>query len=274
MISRDIRRKGPGVFPALAMLAAGMYLGPGVGHAAEGVPLFVQRVESAAPTQEAVSKAEEQVREHKDVKLKEKMAVPPFHKRVEPPIREGEAFCQGCHRPQPHSKKLRTRSFLNMHSRFIACETCHFRPEDVRLDYRWFDYDARHPAGPDGSRFRTGRNLDNSVLIEGKLKIAPFYKGEPAFALPGTAFAERIADEWKNGDLPTRTTLKARLHTPLSKEGPACAKCHTEDRPMLDLAALGADSRQTAAIEKHVIPQFFDRYKSDDERLKIIDILH
>lgn len=243
------------------------------GSSFAGEPLFVQRVESAVPTQEAIGKAEEQVREHKDVKLREKMAVPAFHKRIEPPLHEGETYCQGCHRPQPHSKKLRTRSFLNMHSRYVACETCHFRPEDVRLDYRWFDYAARRPAAPDGSRFRTGRNLDNSVLIEGKFKIAPFYQGEPAFALPGTAFAERVGREWKEGDLSARAQLKARLHTPLSKEGPACAKCHTEDAPMLDLATLGADSRQAAAVRKHVIPQFFDRYQSDDERLKIIDIL-
>jgi DNA-directed RNA polymerase subunit M/transcription elongation factor TFIIS len=243
------------------------------GSSFAGEPLFVQRVESAVPNQEAIGKAEEQVREHKDVKLREKMAVPPFHLRVEPPLREGETYCQGCHRPQPHSKKLRTRSFLNMHSRFIACETCHFRPEDVRLDYRWFDYAARQPAAPDGSRFRTGGNLDNSVTIDGNFKIAPFYRGEPAFALPGTAFAERVGREWKEGDLSARAQLKARLHTPLSKEGPACAKCHTEDTPMLDLAALGADSRQAAAIRKHVIPQFFDRYQSEDERLKIIDIL-
>ncbi|CAI8766436.1 multiheme c-type cytochrome [Methylococcus capsulatus] len=243
------------------------------GSSFAGEPLFVQRVESAAPTREAIGKAEEQVREHKDVKLRERMAVPAFHKRIEPPLHEGETYCQGCHSPQPHSKKLRTRSFLNMHSRYVACETCHFRPEDVRLEYRWFDYAARRPAAADGSRFRTGRNLDNSVPIDGKFKIAPFYRGEPAFVLPGTAFAERVGREWQEGDLAARAQLKARLHAPLSKEGPACAKCHTEDSPLLDLSALGADSRQASAIRRHVIPQFFGRYQSDDERLKIIDIL-
>lgn len=236
-------------------------------------PLFVQRAEAARPDRQAIEKALEQVREHKDVKLREDLAVPPFHKRVEPPIREGEAYCQGCHKSLPHTKKLKDRAFLNMHSRYIACETCHFRPDDAILQFRWLDYNARKEAEPDGGRFRTGRNVDNSVLIDGSTKIAPFYLGQPAIAFRSSEYARKIGQEWETGDVEARARLKARIHSPLKKEGPACAKCHTEDRPMLDLLALGADRDRAAAIQRHVLPQFFGRYQTDEERLKIIDIL-
>jgi RNase P subunit RPR2 len=239
---------------------------------AHAEPLYVQRVEAARPTAEAVAKAREQVREHKDIQVRENLKVPPFHKRVDDPVRQGEAFCQGCHLPLPHTEQLRTRAFLNMHSRFIACETCHFRPENAALDYRWLDYASRQPA-PAQNRFRTGLGIDNAEPIPGGVKITPFRDGVPVIAFPGSDFAERILREWKDGDEAGRAGLKARLHAPLEKEGPACARCHGEDRPLLDLAALGAAPDQATAIRRHVIPQFFDRYKDDNERLKIIDIL-
>jgi len=234
-------------------------------------PLYIERVRSANPDAEALAKAADQIHEHKDVKLREDLKVPPFHKEG-PPLKEGEAFCQGCHLPLPHSKKLRTRSFLNMHTRYIGCETCHFRPEDVKFDYRWLDYGSQKQATVE-NRFRTGRKTDNAQVLDGSRKIAPFLGGEPAIVFPSTPFAEDIAKQWKAGDAGARAKLKARLHAPLKKEGPACGACHTEQNPMLDLIALGAEGEQATAIRRHVIPQFFGRYKADEDRLKIIDIL-
>ncbi len=60
---------------------------------------------------------------------------------------------------------------------------------------------------------------------------------------------------------------------PLNKEGPACAACHRDNRPLLPLESLGAFPERAAAIRRHVIPQFFARYRSGEERLKIMDIL-
>lgn len=252
------------------LLAAGLVLGFGPGTAAE--VLYVQQVEAAQPSPKDLADALKQVREHKDLVIRDDLKVPPFHKRLDQQVQKGEAFCQGCHLPVPHTQKLRTRGFLNMHSRFIACETCHFRPKLVALDYRWLDYESARPAPPQ-NRFRTGLKIDNSVALDGRVKIAPFFLGDPAITLPGSAFAERVAKEWKNADEDGKARLKARLHAPLEKEGRACDHCHSVDKPLLDLTGLGATPEQAEAIRRHVIPQFFGRYRKDDERLKIIDIL-
>lgn len=238
----------------------------------QAAPLFIQRYEAANPGEEAIAKALEQVREHKEVKIVDKLKVPPFHKELTPGVTEGEAYCQGCHLPLPHSKKLRNRAFLNMHSRYIACETCHFRPKDVELTYRWLDYGTQALA-PAQNRFRTGETVDNGRPIDGHIKIAPFIGNEPAIAFPSSEFAKTVTKTWKESDEAGKARLKARLHTPLEKEGPACEKCHTDRSPLLDLTALGAKPEQVRAIQRHVIPQFFGRYKTDEERLKIIDIL-
>jgi RNase P subunit RPR2 len=257
--------------PGLGILLATL-LGAVLLPAAHADPLYVRQAEAAKPTPKQEAEALKQVREHKDVEVRDTLKVPPFHKRLDPPVTKGETFCQGCHGPLPHSEKLRTRSFLNMHSRFVACETCHFRPDLGALDYRWLDYGSGQ-AAPPANRFRTGLKTDNGVALDGRVKIAPFHQGAPAVALPRTAFDERVAADWKAADENGKARLKARLHAPLEKEGPACGRCHGEDRPLLDLAALGAPPEQAAAIRRHVIPQFFGRYQKEDERLKIIDIL-
>ncbi len=236
---------------------------------------FEGRYESAHPTAEARQKALDQVRKHKDeVVIRDDLdrKLPTFHKRLEKKVTTGETFCQNCHLPLPHSKKLRSRAFLNMHSRYIACATCHFRPEGVRFDYRWLDYASWRPVRPDHP-FRTGLDIDNSIPIDGNLKIAPFFSGEPAIPPKDGPFAEKILQRWREGTPAQRAGLKARLHAPLEEEGPECVACHTSDRPMLDLQALGAEAEQVDLIQFHRIPSFFSRYRGDDEKLKIIGIL-
>lgn len=244
----------------------------GAGTSLAGEPLYIEQYQAAHPDQDALAKAEQPIREHQDVVLRDKMAVSPFHRQPDP-LRAGETFCQTCHAPLPHTRKLRDRTFLNMHSRFITCETCHFRPATVQLSYDWLDYASWQSVPGDTARFRTGSNKDNAVALEGRVKIAPFVQNQPAIARRDSAFTREIEKSWKEGDLPQRTALKARLHTPLKKEGPECAACHSEKQPLLDLEKLGATPTQATAIRRHIIPQFFSRYRSDDDRLRIIDIL-
>jgi len=236
-------------------------------------PLYVRQVKSAHPSVEDVEKALKQVKEHRDdVVIRDDLdsKLPTFHKRLAQKVTTGETFCQGCHLPVPHGKKPRTRAFLNMHSRYIACTTCHFRPEGRRFEFRWLDYQNWQEAHPENP-FRTG--TDNAQPINGNLKIAPFYAGEPAIPAKNSPFAKEIRRQWQQGDLEQKARLKAYLHSPLKKEGPECTACHTSDQSMLNLTGLGANDRQKDLIEYHRIPSFFSRYKSDDEKLRIIGIL-
>ena len=238
-------------------------------------PLYVRQVKSAHPSVEDVEKALKQVKEHRDdVVIRDDLdsKLPTFHKRLAQKVTTGETFCQGCHLPVPHGKKPRTRAFLNMHSRYIACTTCHFRPEGRRFEFRWLDYQNWQEAHPENP-FRTGTGIDNAQPINGNLKIAPFYAGEPAIPAKNSPFAKDIRRQWQQGDLEQKARLKVRLHSPLKKEGPECTACHTSDQPMLNLTDLGASAQEKDLIEYHRIPSFFSRYKSDDEKLRIIGIL-
>ncbi len=240
-----------------------------------GQSYFERCYESAHPLPETRRKAMEQVGKHKDeVTIRDDLdwKLPTFHKRLEKKVTAGETFCQNCHLPLPHSRKLRSRAFLNMHSRYIACATCHFQPEEVRFDYRWLDYRSWRPVRPEHP-FRTGLEIDNSIPIDGNRKIVPFLSGEPAIPARNGPFANKILRQWREGNLEQRAGLKARLHAPLEKEGLPCTACHTSDNPKLNLQALGADREQLDLIQFHRIPSFFSRYRDDDDKLKIIGIL-
>ncbi|MFC1592212.1 formate dehydrogenase subunit gamma, partial [Thermodesulfobacteriota bacterium] len=47
--------------------------------------------------------------------------------------------CITCHGDLPHGRSEHSRSFLNMHNLYFACQTCHVRPQDgSRLVYYWY----------------------------------------------------------------------------------------------------------------------------------------
>lgn len=233
--------------------------------------LYERLVESAVPSGETQQWAKEKISQVKSIRPRQDLdqKIPPFHRRI-PPLPQGETFCQICHPPLPHAKTLRKRSFLNMHTRFISCGTCHFRPDGEKLRYAWLDY--RHwRAVPRTRAFRVGQAVDNEQPIDGWLKIAPFSHGLPAIPARDSAFAQKVQKTWQEGDVALRTELVAELHTPLERQGAKCGACHSETG-WLDFAALGADAEQALALKRHVIPRTIDRLQ-EGERVRILDLL-
>ena len=103
-------------------------------------------------------------------------------------------------------------------------------------------------------------------------RIAPFVGDEPAVLFEKSHSAKRTLKEWETSDDLTKAKLKARLHAPLQKEGPACEACHNE-KSLLDLVMLGADPIKKRQIEQNGIASFFARFNEQTERLRITDLL-
>lgn len=239
---------------------------------AETPPLYQQRVEQAQPDATALQHSAELLNAPKDVPLQQKLLIQPFHKQDGELETAPSAFCRDCHSPLPHDKSLRKRAFLNMHVRFIACETCHFRPKDVNLAYRWWDYSRQTVIDGQGL-FRLGHDIDNAKQRPINPKIVPLYQGVPVFAIKDSEFGRRIAEQWKLASMDDKVTLRANIHWPLEKKGPECHDCHDAEHPMLDLMALGATREESHAIQKHVIPQFFRHYETEEQRITIRNLL-
>lgn len=235
--------------------------------------LYLEAIK-AQPDAKQLEASREKVLEYKEVKIRDDLdkKLPPFHLRVEKQINTGETFCQLCHLPLPHRESIWTRALLNMHSRSIACGTCHFRPRNTTFAYRWLDFSSEKAVTGDAFRFRAGRDWDNENLPDGNVKIAPFWQDNPAIPFPESSAAQAIEREWRDGDTEQKIQLHARLHAPLEQKGLACEGCHQEEKPLFSLQALGANPEQTKQIQRHVIPQFFKRYRDKEQKIRILDL--
>jgi RNase P subunit RPR2 len=243
---------------------------------------YLRAVESAPLDVEKVGDSRNKVKEHKDVKVQDELEIPPFHKRDEWEKKSlTKTFCTTCHLSPPHTENLRSRAFLNMHTEFIACETCHMRPENINFNYQWLDYRSKQVVKPSVERFRQAINQqDIPKQAEEKvrktdvmIKIAPFLENEMALILRDHPYAKETGNIWEKESFENRVIRRLKIHVPLKKKGPECKACHQTEEPMLDLKALGANEKQARSMQRHIVPQFFKRYTEDDQKIRINNLL-
>lgn len=272
---------------------------------AEAQGLYQAQVEQAEISGEKLRKTVEALEKNPRVKVKDVSFVPPFHYRVEQTKDLPQGLCVSCHGKLPHKKNLRSRTFQNMHSRYIACETCHFRPKGYTLTYGWFP----EIAGADGQLKRhkivdvdadfissstslSSGDVQDSRLAKASLqvedsptrpagrRIVPFNEevplihfGEYADSASARRFAARVAGEWESDSIGVRAKIKAKLHTPLQEKGPACIECHTSENAFIDFSVLGISPEKRRLLEENIIARFFDRAKADHQTIRINQLL-
>jgi len=231
---------------------------------------YLLQVDYAEISDKELQVALKQIQELKELELQEIAGLPPFHQRQDALDTEERSFCLNCHLALPHRENERQRTFLNMHSRYVACETCHLKSnKQTTLKYRWLAFNQPH-AGLEVVAL-AGDSEASFMPIPGA-RIAPFVGDEPAVLFEKSHSAKRTLKEWETSDGLTKAKLKARLHAPLQKEGPACEACHNE-KSLLDLVMLGADPIKKRQIEQNGIASFFARFNEQTERLRITDLL-
>lgn len=253
---------------------------------AEG--LYLQTVQSISLSEEQLKKSLKKLEEHKQIKPRGELEVPPFHKRGKVDSSLEYSFCTTCHMTPPHTKSVRSRTFMNMHTQYIACETCHFRPEDVQFDYQWQDTrDAslvsaksklfRQAVAPEKKEARLPAKkviTKDTYTINPFYKITPFYQQQAVSLRNDDAFAQDTKKLWaQDGALVEKAERRALIHAPLSEKGPACQACHSEQDSLLDLAELGATAYQIEKIQNNIVTQFFARYKDEEQRIRIMRLL-
>ena len=239
---------------------------------ADDIPLYQQHYQQAVPDAEVLKHSAELLKDHKDIVFQEKLVIQPFHKQTGELETAPFSLCRNCHSPLPHSKQLRTRAFLNMHTRFIACETCHFRPQDTQLTYQWLDLETLTTTSGKG-QFRAGHSIDNAKQRANNPKITPFLDNKSVIVSKNSAFSTQIKQQWEQASFDQKVELRAKIHTPLEKKGPKCQECHNAEKSLLNLTQLGATAEEKTAIEKHIIPQFFKDYEKDEQKITIRNLL-
>ncbi|MDQ7089207.1 MAG: hypothetical protein Q9M50_00965 [Methylococcales bacterium] len=256
-------------------------------------PLIVKLIEAAQPTTDEIAQAKKILKIKKEIKLLDDLTLAPFHKRDKSAIKNTEQiYCNSCHLPLPHSKSLRTRTFMNMHSEYIACESCHFKPKNISLDYRWYDYTKNQEAEKKSGRLHSGRNKNDETPLlvrTGAVKIAPFFENKPALITRNHAFSKNLQQRWKQADLDEKSEIQANIHQPLITKGTECVDCHTKalgkEKGLFNLFSLADSEEQAKSIQRNTIADFFKHYKPEkplaagelpklEQRIKMTDLLN
>lgn len=147
------------------------------------------------------------------------------------------SYCIECHGDIPHDQKKEIRAFGNMHSAFIACETCHVQLEgdDKTGVFKWYDR-------------RTGEIIP-SPIVEGvapglyHAKIIPFERVSGELQRMDSQSRIDFAEDYQESEKILSDVQKAKakkiIHKIVSENSHVCEDCHREQDSLLLFEELG-----------------------------------
>ena len=184
----------------------------------EQAPLYQQLIASAQQHKvmteaenKALSKVSKRLAEINKVEPLAPLDVAPFHFRAdkdpETQVENNSGLCMSCHDQQAHSKSVKLRSFLNMHTKTIACQTCHFTSNKYLVDYQW-----QTSAGQLVSKIDFVNKKDHLLV--------PTHQSKSIVPSKDSSFAKELVSQWqqaeKSADKKSQALLRQNIHQPLS----------------------------------------------------------
>jgi hypothetical protein len=172
--------------------------------------------------------------------------------------------CNICHSNLPHSKTKKIRSMLNMHSNYLACETCHLKKDEMQtVVYRWHSPVEKNPQGPFFGTAYDPQTGELEMANDHFSKITPLYEKDgrltPVLHEQDAAMARdyvKIRDQFTPEQRKDRTM---RFHADTVAKGPDCQTCHSS-KGMLDFKGLGFSPKRIVDIEQLNIKGIITKY--------------
>ncbi len=184
------------------------------------------------------------------------------------------SVCIRCHGAVPHDRAKSIRAFLNMHAFYLACETCHVRPEQTEnaWTFRWYDKSTgstiENPPGLNTS--------DESMYGNYSAKVAPGEISENgSFSFINgpdeLAFVERYLQDENFLNDTQKSKMKMFIHRKVNEDPLLCDKCHTADSaPYLPFLELGYPRRRLFDLTSTEVIGIIKKY----QHFYIPNILH
>lgn len=243
---------------------------------------YIQDVIEAGVENQNLDDAIKQIRDIKELGPSKKLSISPFHFRKQEHSdqkRESGVLCMQCHLGLPHQENEKLRAFLNMHTQFVDCLSCHYKNNDKAIQYAWFDENlhlipSKRNGQETSSDIGEGKTEESqSVIPESKAKIHPVYRENIVTLSLEDGFSKQLKQQWELSNEEEKARLKLRIHTPIKEKGSKCTSCHQDQQSQLDLEALGASAKQIFAIENNIIAKFLDKSNKDDKRVRLQGLL-
>ncbi|MGD9807951.1 MAG: cytochrome C [Deferribacterales bacterium] len=184
-----------------------------------------------------------------------------FHKSERNAVLDTQNLCVSCHGDVPHDKKKEIRAFLNMHTFFMACETCHIDNGDV-VDTKYVWYNKTTGVKRDTLELDT-------YLADTQYKLIPQNRTGEEKEVYATEKMQKYVAQFKDsvgGMLPSAKSAALKvIHRPMSevKDTVHCENCHTADRSKayLPFAEIGYPERRTDQLVGNEVVGMIEKYK-------------
>lgn len=185
------------------------------------------------------------------------------------------SICVRCHGNVPHDESKEIRSFLNMHTFYLACETCHSQPKkgEAAWTFAWHDKttgkSVHNPqALLDIEKSYTSKDEKWQYPIFGNYgaKITPTKgKAGEAKLLHGKkemAFVVRYLNDQKNLEAAQKSQMKKIIHRKVSKTPVQCKSCHQAGKKKyIPFEALGYPPMRVAELTDLAVVGMIRKYK-------------
>jgi len=162
--------------------------------------------------------------------------------------------CLQCHGNFAHIKHKEYRAYYNMHTFFLACETCHLRLEkDEGIGFKWLDD-------------KTGEALEKLVGKDGNFgaKIVPVRKLKFGFERLDKFPDEDLAKEFMKNKISYTKDEKEKICVKLMKwsdENPiSCDECHSKEG-YLNYHELLYNNKRSEELSRIEIVKMLHEYK-------------
>ena len=183
--------------------------------------------------------------------------------KVEP---DTHSVCMRCHGAVPHDRAKSIRAFLNMHAFYLACETCHVRPEakgEGPWIFKWYAKDSGKVIAPPPGL----TTLDESMYGNYSAKLAPgiidstgrfrFLNGAKELA-----FVNKYLQEEERLNETQKSKMKKVLHRKVNEEPLLCEGCHTiEKTPYLPFLEVGYPKRRLHELTSTEVVGMIKKYR-------------
>lgn len=182
-------------------------------------------------------------------------------------------ICTRCHGNAPHFESKETRSFLNMHSFYLACETCHSVPKngEPAWVFRWYDKDTgKISENPrmlvDIENSFTHRHKKGEYMIYGDygVKIAPSMNHNKTISFlyneKDMAMVEEYINERDQLDLKQKSERNTLIHSKTSKRAVTCQNCHREKQPYIPFNELGYPPTRLRELTNNPVVGMLKKY--------------
>lgn len=184
------------------------------------------------------------------------------------------SICIRCHGNVPHDKSKEIRSFLNMHTFYLACETCHATPGEGAdpWSFSWYDKDTGDVIGnPPAVREMAEHYYSKEDIAKFTgfgnygAKVAPGKQKPGDIALlhgeKEIAFVERYIAEQDRLKPEQQSQMKRVIHKRVQQEPVQCKGCHREVDPYIPFAELGYPPRRIDELTNVEVVSMIEKFK-------------